>query len=189
MKGSIKDMKPKTITDFKLVSAKFKVANTIFITSFLAFGFVPPSNAQNNQKDSPQNPAVLKNMGGAGQTLSHWLPGSPVPYPELISIDQLEPKDFGLKNKNCYGPKSNRHCTFGDKFDVKLSPGRHSLLVQFSAIGYSNATIRSTQPLNLVLTAESGHTYVLEARYISGGWTAFIADYTDKEHPHAVPVE
>jgi hypothetical protein len=69
-KGGIKDMKPKTITDSKIVSAKFKVANAILIAAFLAFGFVPPSNAQNNQKDSPQNPVVLKNMGGAGQTCS-----------------------------------------------------------------------------------------------------------------------
>jgi hypothetical protein len=155
-------------------------------------GFVSGVLAQTSKSTTTTNaqpPAVLRNMGGAGQTLSHWLPGSPVPYPELISIDQLEPKDFGLKNKNCYGPKNNRHCTFGDKFDVKLSPGGHSLLVQFSAIGYSNSTIRSNEPLSLVFTAESGHTYVLEARYIRGGWSAFIADFTDKEHPHAVPVE
>jgi len=155
-------------------------------------GFVSGVLAQTSKSTTTTNaqpPAVLRNMGGAGQTLSHWLPGSPVPYPELISIDQLEPKDFGLKNKNCYGPKNSRHCTFGDKFDVKLSPGGHSLLVQFSAIGYSNSTIRSNEPLSLVFTAESGHTYVLEARYIRGGWSAFIADFTDKEHPHAVPVE
>lgn len=182
-------MKAKTITDFKIVSTKVRVANTILFSACLAFGFALPSNAQNDQKDNAQSPALLKNMGGAGQALSHWLPGSPVPYPELISIDQLEPKDFGLKNKNCYGRKNDKHCTFGDKFNVKLSPGRHSLLVQFSAIGFSNSTIQSTQPLNLVSTMESGHTYVLEARYIRGGWTAFIVDFTDKEHPRAVPVE
>ena len=178
------------ITKSKLVWADFKGVSVFFlIATLLAFGFVASSSAQNTPTDSPQNPAVLKNMGGAGQALSHWLPGSPVPYPELISIDQLEPKDFGLKNKNCYGRKNDRHCTFGDKFEVKLSPGRHTLLVQFEAIGYSNSTIKSAEPLNLVLTAKSGHIYVLEARYIVGGWRAFIADFTDKEHPYAVPVE
>jgi len=135
--------------DNNLVAAKFKVVNAILFATFLAFGFVPPSTAQDDQKGSPQLPAFLKNVGGAGQALSHWLPGSPVPYPDLISIDQLEPKDFGLKNKNCYGRKNNRHCTFGEKFDVKLSPGRHSLLVQFTAIGYSNTIIQGNYPLRV----------------------------------------
>lgn len=182
-------MQLRNISDSNIVSARSDATCTILLAGLIAFGFVLVSNAQSNLNDTPQSPAVLRNMGGAGQALSHWLPGSPVPYPDLISIDQSEPKEFGLKNKNCYGPKNNRHCTFGDKFNVKLPPGRHSLLVQFAAIGFSNSSIQSTEPLGLVFKAESGHTYVLEARYTRGGWSGFIVDFTDKEHPLAVPVE
>jgi len=136
-----------------------------------------------------QPPAMLRNRGGAGQALSHWLPGSPVPYPELISIDGKEPKDFGLKNNHCYGPRKDRRCTFGEKFNVSIPPGGHTLLVQFSALGYNSTTISSTEPLSLALPAASGHLYVLEAQYVVGGWVPFVVDATDKEHPHLIQSE
>jgi hypothetical protein len=156
MKGTDNDMKPRTITDFRIVSAKARVANTILLAACLAFGFVPPSNAQ-GQKDGSQSPALLKNMGGAGQALSHWLPGSPVPYPELISIDQLEPKDFGLKNKNCYGPRNNRHCTFGDK----------------SLVPYRQCSARGSSSLAVLLVRSSVDTAICAkplGRWMYGDW-------------------
>ena len=181
-------MKPKLMTDFQFVSPQFKVIKAILLAVFLAFGLGPSANAQNEQKDSNQTPAVLRSLVGPGRVLSHFFPGtSPVPYPELLSIDQLGPKDFGAKKRNCTGMLTWRTCSFGDKFNVNLLPGRHTLLVFFSANGNNNAT--SDDQISLTFKAESRHTYVVEAQYIRGGWSAFIADYTDPAHPLVVSVE
>jgi len=138
----------------------------------------PSIEVQDQISKSAQRPAILRNLGGAGRTLSHWLPGGSVPYPELVSIDGKGPGDFGLKNKR----------TFGDKFNVSIPPGQHTLLVQFWTQGYNRTIIRSAQPLSLGLPAESGHLYVLEARYVRdglvpNGWAPFVVDATNEEHP------
>jgi ankyrin repeat protein len=135
-------------------------------------------------------PATLRNMGGAALALAHAFPGG-LPTVYLDSIDGKDPSGFGLKNLHCFatGKGQPKHCTFGEKFDVSLTPGRHVLMVGFHQIGYNNTFIHSGAPTSVEFTAEPGHIYEVGARVDNGKIGYFVADFSDKSKPYKVPVE
>lgn len=139
------------------------------------YGQSPTEQQADSQGTAPT--AILTNLGGMAQRLALWLPGGP-PVVLLDEIDTKGPKDFGKRGK-----------WFGGKFKVALTPGQHSLTVEFFQGGYNNSYSGSTVPVNVSFVAESGHTYVVECNvdHSSGRWIPFVVDLTDKARPRIVP--
>ena len=127
--------------------------------------------------------AVLTNAGGMTQGLARFgLPGGP-PVAFLDVIDGKEPKDFGLKGTSCIKHRGEaKTCSFGEKFNVTLTEGKHTLHVWFNQALYNNR-FATSNPMDLKFVAGAGHRYVVQCIEKNGGWIPVVIDVTEKAHP------
>ena len=180
LKGVVKGYQKSKVLEMP----QFRILARFTLLTIVAMAVCFPFDCNAGQVPEGAPPtAVLKNMGGAVQGLAGWFPGGP-PIAFLDLIDGKEPKDFGLKGADCIkhrgGPKT---CSFGEKFQVTLAEGQHSLHVWFHQNGYNNTSM-TTKPMDLSFVAGSGHVYVVQCIAGNGGWVPVVVDVTDKAHPH-----